>query len=195
MLDLKNILLDAAPGLASLLGGPFAGSVVGMLAKAITGRDGATEEDLTASLQASGLTPEVRGQIAAVDAQVKMEMIKADVQKTQIAAGVTQAFVNDTADARRTFSQDPHVYSLGVYVLIGWAVLLGGTLVGLFMIATGGTKITDPGMAASVFTVLGAVVGYVANIAQQVTGYFFGSSLGSATKTDAMAQAIAGAVK
>jgi hypothetical protein len=47
-------------------------------------------------------------------------------------------------------------------------------------------------MKAIVSALIGTVVGYVAANAQQVVGYFFGSSKGSADKTDALAAAVRG---
>ena len=47
-------------------------------------------------------------------------------------------------------------------------------------------------MKAIVSALIGTVVGYVAANVQQVMGYFFGSSKGSADKTDALVAAVRG---
>ncbi len=52
--------------------------------------------------------------------------------------------------------------------------------------------IKDENMKAIVSALIGTVVGYVAANVQQVMGYFFGSSKGSADKTDALVAAVRG---
>lgn len=48
----------------------------------------------------------------------------------------------------------------------------------------------DVGLAATVFTLLGSLIGYVSNAAQQILGYRVGSSRGSADKTAALAASV-----
>lgn len=98
--------------------------------------------------------------------------------------------MNNAEDKRNGRTDDRHVLILGVVVLLVWAALTTLTLVGLYDMLTGGIKITDVGIVATVFTVLGTTVGYISNSAQQVLSYYFGSSRGSQQKTTAMAEAI-----
>jgi len=98
--------------------------------------------------------------------------------------------MSDTEDKRNGRKDDQHVLVLGVVVLAVWALLSALTLLGLYHMLVGGIKITDAGIVATVFTVLGTMVGYISNSAQQVLSYYFGSSRGSQQKTTAMAEAI-----
>jgi hypothetical protein len=50
--------------------------------------------------------------------------------------------------------------------------------------------VKDAGLLATSTGLIGTITGYVAGNAQQVVGYFFGSSQGSADKTEAMAKAV-----
>lgn len=104
----------------------------------------------------------------------------------------TKAFVADTSDARHTFGQNERVFWLGAVVLLTFAVLAGFSLYGSYLILTKGVQGLDVGTVAAVATFIGSVIGYCAANAQQVIGYFFGSSQGSKDKTDVMAQAFVG---
>lgn len=98
--------------------------------------------------------------------------------------------MSSAEDKRNGRTDDQHVLILGVVVLIVWASLSALTLLGLYHMLIGGIRITDAGIVATVFTVLGTMVGYISNSAQQVLSYYFGSSRGSHQKTTAMADAI-----
>lgn len=170
-MDWRDAVRQVAPGLATLAGGPMAGVVVKVLSENILGKPDATETELQEAL-AGGLTPELRQAILASETQV------------------TVAYLADVADARRAHSGNPEVMRMGYAVLVVWAVLTAGTLWGLYQMATGGIKMADPGLAATVFTLVGSLTGYVSNAAQQVLSYVFGSSRGSAEKTTALAEAV-----
>ena len=68
--------------------------------------------------------------------------------------------------------------------------LMGAVLYGSYQILVEGLKVTDPGTVAVVFTLIGGIVSQVASLAMQVGNYYYGSSHGSAVKTE-----IAGARK
>lgn len=168
----RDVVRQVAPGLAALAGGPASGVVVKVLAENILGKPTATEAELQQAL-AGPMTPELRKAILAAE------------------TSVTLAYLKDVADARRQHAGKPEVMRMGYAVLAVWALLTGGTLWGLYEMATGGIRMADPGLAATVFTLVGSLTGYVSNAAQQVLSYAFGSSRGSAEKTDAMANALA----
>jgi hypothetical protein len=101
-----------------------------------------------------------------------------------------KAYLSDIADARQQHSNDKRVFWLGVAVLLTFLIDMGATFALVSGILTGGIKIEDVGIVAAVFGLLGTLNGYVAANAQQVIGYFFGSSRGSTEKTTAMSKAI-----
>ena len=63
------------------------------------------------------------------------------------------------------------------------------SLYGLYKIVSG-TVSVDANLLAAVIGLVGAIIGYFAANAQQVVSYFFGSSAGSAQKSDNISDAI-----
>jgi len=174
-MDWRDVVRQVAPGVAALAGGPLAGGVVKVLAENILGNPDASEDDLTQAM-AGGLTPEMRQAILLSQQQLGLEE--------------TKAYLGDVADARRAHGGNDALMPLSYVVLGAWTIITGGTLLGLFQLATGGIQLADVGLAATVFTLLGSLVGYVSNAAQQILGYWFGSSRGSAEKTAALAASV-----
>lgn len=140
----------------------------------------ASPEDLLKLKQADD---EVKLKAQALGFQHEEEMSKLALQETQ-------AYIADTSDARKAFATDRGVFWLGISTIAAFGVLMGFLLWGCYLILTRGIDIKDPGTVAVVASTVGTVVGYLASNAQQVYGYFFGSSKGSADKTTAMSDAI-----
>jgi len=112
------------------------------------------------------------------------------IQIKELDVRLDEAYISDTQDARHVHSGDQRVFWLGVCVLITFAAVIAGVLYSAHQILLAGLKVADPSTVAVVFTLIGTLVGYVAANAQQVIGYFFGSSKGSSDKTNAMAKAV-----
>lgn len=110
------------------------------------------------------------------------EMAKLGLQEATL-------FVSDTQDARAKYAQNRAVFWLGVMILLTFASIVGLSMWGCYLLLSGGVTIKDVGIVAAVFGFLGTVVGYTAANAQQVVGFFYGSSKGSGDKTDAMVAA------
>lgn len=135
-------------------------------------------------------TPEQVVALQQVEASMKVRFRELDTEDRRIDADTEKAFLADVEGARKAHGTDKDILVLGVCVLALWGLLTAGTMWGLYELLTGGIKVADVGIVATVFTVLGSIVGYVSNIAQQVIGYYFGTSRGSAKKTDMMGEAI-----
>lgn len=197
--DWKGLVGSVAPGIATALGGPLAGGIVSILAdKVLGGSTGDPVQDeakLAGMLSAQGLTPEIRAKIIEAENAIKLEMIKAGLREKEIEADTTKAYLEDVQSARAAHANEVHLVRLASAVLITWAMVTAVTLIGLYLLLTKGIEVKDAGIVATVFTVMGTLTGYVSNSAQQVLGYYFGSSRGSAQKTDAITQAITTAVK
>lgn len=189
MSDWKKIVGIVAPGLATTLAGPLAGGAVKILADKLLGGstgDPVADEAKIAGMLAGGITPEIRLRLVEAENALKIETMKID-------ADLDKAYLGDVADARKAHAGNADILTLGIIILVVWALLTGATLYGLFLMLSGGVEIKDVGIVATVFTVLGSTVGYVSNIAQQVVGFYFGSSRGSTQKTVAMTDAITAA--
>lgn len=192
----KEIVGAVAPGLATILGGPLAGGVVAVLADKLLGGstgDPVADEAKIAGMLSGGITPEIRAKIIDAETALKIEMLKTGLEERRIDADVDKATLVDVQDARKSHAGNGDVMTLGIIILIVWAALTGATLFGLYAMLIGGIQLADVGVVATVFTVLGSIVGYVSNIAQQVVGFYFGSSRGSNQKTTVMADAIVSA--
>lgn len=194
--DWKGVVAGVAPALATVLGGPLAGSAVAVLAERLTGSsagDKAQDEMRVAEALRGGLTPEIRAKIVDADTQVRLAMIQAGVREHEIELDRDRVVVADAADARKAHAGNSDLFTLGVIILVVWATLTGATLYGLFALLTGEVTIKDVGVVATVFTVLGSTIGYVSGIAQQVVSFYYGSSRGSLAKTAALGDAVAAA--
>lgn len=138
-------------------------------------------------------TPEQMVQLRDRELTFQEHMQAMGFQNTQELARIgleeTKAYIADTADARARFSADKGVFWLGIAVLITFAGIMGAALFGSYQLLIGGIPVKDVATVGLVFGFIGTIIGYAAANAQQVVGYFFGSSKGSADKTGAMASA------
>jgi hypothetical protein len=179
----EGLLRTVAPTVATALGGPLAGTAVRFLADKLLGDPDAPLEDVARALQTA--TPEQLIQIKQIDTAFALEMKKADI-------ALEQSHMADTQNARAVHGGDGKVFWLGIIILVTFAGTMGAAMWGSWKLLTNGMTVVDVGVVAALFGFLGTVVGYIAAQAQQVVNYYFGSSSGSKTKTDALAASVAG---
>ncbi len=173
MSDWKSIVKTVAPTLANALGGPLSGAAVSVLANTLLGKEG-TENDVSETILC-GLTPIEQAALRKADQDFA-------IQVRQLSNDSTNMYLMDTQNARKYNSGNENIVKLAYIVLSIFAIIMASALA--FSLLKSG----DINPAESALT--GAVVGYVAGLAQQVVGFFFGSSSGSDKKTEAMADAI-----
>ena len=118
----------------------------------------------------------------------KTAVLAQELDIRQIAFEERRLYVSDTQDARRY--RDDKVFRLGVIILVSFAAVMSLALYGLYRVVSG-TIAIDSATLAAVIGLVGAIIGYFAANAQQVVSFFFGSSAGSLTKGDNIADAIA----
>jgi hypothetical protein len=179
--DTLGTLKALAPTIATAIGGPVGGFAVKALGEVFGVEFGSKDEALEAVKSA---TPEQLLAMKQADQSFALQMksLGIDVFKLEVA---------DKQSAREHFSKDGKVFWLGVVVLMTFAATVGAACFGAFHILTGGMAIKDLGVVAAVFGFLGTIIGYVAANAQQVIGYFFGSSQSGEDNGKAMAAAFA----
>lgn len=172
-------------------------ALVTLAAKAVSdviGVEVAPEADAIGQAVANA-SPEQLVQMREKDNEFKLKMQALGFQHVEEMAKLglaeTQAYIQDTMDARAKHAQNANVFRLGVFILLSFAVIVGMSMWGSYLLLSGGITIKDVGIVAAVFGFLGTVVGYMAANTQQVVGFFYGSSKGSGEKTDAMAAAFA----
>lgn len=180
--NLKNAIASIAPTLATMLGGPLAGTAVTALESCFGLNPGAGVDEVTKVAQA-GLTPDAIAAVRAAD-QKHAEVIGQqgiDLQKLnadyQTAMAAVDAGDRDSARKREMAVRDGTTPSLA-WLVVGASVILGIAVVG-GLVAT-----NDPTSA----TLVGTVLGYMFSEAKQVLAYYFGSSVGSDRKTELLAQ-------
>ena len=196
--DLKTAIGSIAPTLATMLGGPLAGTAVAALTSACgltpTGDQTKDIAAITNVAQTGNMTPEVIAAVRAADqkhaeviGQQGIDLVKLNSDHE---LAMAQTFTGDTQDARKTFGQQHAIFWLGISVLLIFAIVMVAVLYACFQLLGGGITVKDVSVVAAIAGMVGSVVGYVAANAQQVIGYFFGSSAGSADKTMAMGTAV-----
>jgi len=164
-MDWKKILSSVAPTLATAFGGPLAGMATKAIAGKLLGNENATQLDVEQALL--GATPGDLAKLKEIDAGFKVEMEKIGVDLAKIAA-------DDRADARRrevqTKDNAPKILA---------TVIVTGFFATLYTIAF---VDLPPGAEQPVSILLGALTAMLT----QVGNYYFGSSAGSAKKTELM---------
>ncbi len=175
----KEIMGAIAPSIGMALGGPLGGIATNSLAKALLGEDAVKKGTIEAnrqridSLLQNGLSA---GQLEAVkkaEHDFTISMKKMDVNLEAL-----HARDRESARHRQTEMKDNWPNWLALIMLLGFFLTTAYVLIhGM------------NGMDAPSAAFIGTLVGYVSAKADQVIAYFFGSSMGSQRKTDALAEA------
>lgn len=187
--DWKTIVKSIAPTIGTALGGPLAGTAVKVLGNILLGNEDAGHTEVEQAIL-NGLPPDIIAKLKEADQAFAVRMKELDIDLAKLNASTEVAYLQDVQSARATMGRDSGVYWLGITILLVFAGVMGAVLWGSFAILTGGITIKDVAVVATVSGLVGTVVGYVAANAQQVVGYFYGSSQGSKAKTDALAEAV-----
>lgn len=150
-------------------------------------------------------TPEQQQALTQAEQEFKLKMLEAgykheeELKRIELATIQTDTLreyqqgtlaVSNVVDARHTFGQNNSVFWLGVVILGVFALIMVITLLGSYALLAGWVTTTNPNLVAAVFGLVGTIIGYAAANAQQVVGYFYGSSAGSKEKSTALAQAV-----
>ena len=174
--NLGNALKSLAPTLATMLGGPLAGSAVAALEGVFGLSPGSGADAVADVLQKGSLTPEMIEKLkecelqqATIMAQQKIDLVKLNLDHD---AAIASTDVADRSSARAmqvaTKDWTPDI--------LAWLIMAGSGFVAYLVLCGNLTK--DPALA----TMQGTVIGYLFNEAKTVLAYFFGSSAGSKEK-------------
>ena len=192
--DLGAALKTVAPTLATMLGGPLAGTAVTALeaafglAPAKTTADGIT--NIEQAIQKGQMTPDVIAKIRQEDQKhaevmgqqgLDLEKINAD---HEAAMAQTAAQDRDSARKREAAVRDRTPAHLA-YVMIGGFFALSGAMLYVIGWHSGQLKNID----GQGWLLIGTIMGLVAKEAQAAAAYYFGTTQGSDKKTDLLAQA------
>lgn len=167
--NLKAIIAAVAPTLATALGGPLVGAAATILARTLgtTKADGTPDEKATAAILAT----------ASPDTLLKVKQAEFDLQKHMADLGVSleTLAVDDRKSARalQLASRSFLVPSLAVMIVLAFIIMVGSTLLGYSHVEG---------------ALAGTLVGYLSAKCEQVVGFYFGSSAGSARKDELLAK-------
>lgn len=162
--DLASIVGKAAPILGTLLGGPAGGAVGGLIASALgTGND-------PAEVSAALANPDAAIKLREIESrrQVELQSLAVEMAKAELAASTA-----DRASARDREAKTGDTFtprSLALLVTLGFFGVLG------YLLAAG--KPTQGGDALLV------MLGSLGAAWTAIVAYYFGSSAGSAAKTE-----------
>lgn len=170
-LDWKSLVRSVAPAIASTFGGPLAGLGVAALSTALLGKADGSEADVAAALATA--TPDTLLKMKEADQQFAVEMKKLDIDLEKISAGD-----RDSARKREVEVKDKTPRNLAYLFTIGFFSVLGAEL----LIAVKGIEIAEAALRTLDVT-LGVLFGMMLGVKE----YYFGSSHGSAIKTEMMA--------
>jgi GH24 family phage-related lysozyme (muramidase) len=200
--DALGVVEKLAPTIASVVGGPLTGGAISMLENVfgLTPAVGAPLTDRQAAVAGaiSGATPEQLLAMKKADQDYAAKMaelgFKNQADLAALVVNEEQTYVADTADARRVNAGKTQVFYLACAVLMIFGLVTALSLWGAYELLTGGLPIKDASVIGMVAGFLGTIIGYTAANAQQVVGFFFGSSKGSERKSEQMASAFSQAL-
>lgn len=182
--DLKTAIGSFAPTLATMLGGPLAGTAVGALCGAFGLQPGASQDDVTKVVQ-GGLSPDTIAAIRAAD-QKHAEMISQhgiDLVKlnTDHELAMGKLLVDDKNGARDREVKTGDINTprwLSLFAVLCFVALVIAVLMGVT---------PAEGMKDTFLILVGAAIA----VFKDVYGYYFGSSSGSRENQEAMRKSLA----
>lgn len=159
-----EFLAKLAPTAAALLGGPLAGLAVNMLGEALGLKD-ATKDGIVEILRSGTMTPEQIAAIKSVEANLKIKLRELDVKLEEV-----HSADRDSARKMQIHNRSWIPAVLTVLTVGGFFWLLVGSAQGVFVLE--GSDI------------MMLLLGVLARETAGVYAYWFGSSSGSAQKTE-----------
>lgn len=162
-----DTLKKLAPTVASALLGPAAGGVVAAIG-AIFGMDDVTPEKIKDAIESGQLTGAQIAELKALEMKLQAEEKERGFRYSEL-----EFKDRDSARNREVQTKDNTNKVLAFTIVGAFIALVAGTLLGWAKV--------DSALA-------GTLVGYLSAKAEQVLAYYFGSSSGSAQKTELLAR-------
>ena len=159
---LRKAVAKAAPKIAEQLGGPLAGAAVSAIARAILGKDDASEEDLADAL--GNASAEQILALKRAENDFKIALRQAALDEQRIDAG-DRASARDRQQKMRDWTPS----------------ILGALIIGGFFLTL--AVMVARKLPAGAETEFAIMLGALATMTAAVVNYFFGSSAGSREKT------------
>ena len=164
--DWKKVVGTVAPTIATALGGPLAGVAVKTLATQLIGNPEASEAEVEAAVASAD--PQTLLRLKEIDAEFEKAMANAGIELERIAS-----------DDRNSARQREATVKDHTPAILSYAITFGFFGVLAYLLVNG--KPESGGDALLV------MLGSLGTAWAGVTAYYFGSSAGSKTKTEALA--------
>jgi hypothetical protein len=166
-MNLKNIIGDIAPTVATALGGPFAGLAVSKLCNALGLPVSSREQDIAEYLTSN---PDKLVEVKKAEIALSQRAMELEIEEKRIHAEDRNSARNREIQIRSKFNP-----ILATIVILGFFATIGYIMSG-YISLTGEQGI-----------LVGTIVGYASAKADQVISYYFGSSQGSEQKNNIIA--------
>jgi hypothetical protein len=163
MMDWKALVGTVAPGIATALGGPLAGLAVSALTNALGLPSGSTEDDVAATMKTATPDQLLALNKADQDFAVRMEELGIDLEKVNAA----------DRDSARRMQTETRSRMPAFIALMSLAGFFGILLCMIF--------VTLPATAEAPLNIMLGVLG---TLVVGISNFFYGSSSGSARKTE-----------
>lgn len=177
--QLATAIGSFAPTLATMLGGPLAGTAVSALEEALGLKQGAGPDAITQVVQAGALTPDQIVAIRAADQRHAEVIGQQGLDLAKLNAAHEEAFAKIDADDRASARAREQSLKDWTPRIIAYLVIV------LVMIAEGSMFFVGQPKGVD-GVVLGRILGTLDSAIMLVLGYYFGSSAGSASSRDAL---------
>jgi len=187
--DVATALESAAPTLATMLGGPLAGTAVGAIESAFglspKSDTGVADrlKQIGDAIQAGKMTPDVLLKLKQVDqqnaqviGQQKIDLAKINAD-SEAAMAQTREQDRDSARKRQIALKDRTPAHLAYIIIFGFFLVCGALL---WTIVTESRQVQ--GIGGQGWLLIGTITGYLANEAKAAAAYFFGNT----ASTDSM---------
>lgn len=181
--SLATMLGTVAPTLATMLGGPLAGTAVSALESCFGLQAGGGSDAITKVVQGGGMTPETLAAVRAADQKHAEVLAQQGIDLQKLNADHDAAMAATDAGDRDSARKREIAVRGGTTPALAWIVVSASIALGAAVVLGAVTK--DPAQA----TLVGTVIGYVFSEAKQVLAYYFGSTHGDDRKTELIAQA------
>lgn len=183
---MNDWIKSIAPTLGTALLGPFGGIAATFLADKL----GVPEKTVKAVTEAIGnqsLTPDQLTQIKLAEQDFKKYLEDNKIKLEEL-------YVSDVQNARQFNANTHGILYLGYGINFLSYICVFAILYGCFAVINGQKIGVDPGLAAMVGSVVGAVVQWLMSNAAQANAFFFGSSPSSRQHSSELAKAVGEAV-
>lgn len=174
--DLKKALTSIAPTLATMLGGPMAGTAISALESALGLTEGSGDDGITNIVQ-GGLTPETIAAVRAADQKHAEIIAQQGIDLEKINLDYQKSMVEDRVNARNTSVQGGTQWAI---LSLSLTILVIGVGSEIYVLFHGYPKEVPE-------IVVGRVLGLLDAAVMTVLGYHYGSSAGSHAKDQILA--------